>query len=173
MKSELQAAIPTNLNAVLSSSIGNRFFNQIKFYYEHKLPKHVVTAFAPLHQHIEGTRFCCLVASTPLKPLRLQGIREKEQGVSWSTVAPIPQGVATDRQHGHTWRQVKAIATAVGLVDDGPTVQPAQQHGHIKTPAHQPERVGWSLLLSQQVIKKGMVGLALAVGNHLRGPQLR
>ena len=48
-----------------------------------------------------------------------------------------------------------------------------QQHGHVKTPAHQPEGIGWSFLLLQQVSEKRMVVLALAVGDHLGGSQLR
>ena len=86
-------------------------------------------------------------------------------------VAPVAQGVAADRQHGHPGRQGEAIAAAVRVIRHRSPPQLSQQGGHVKAPAHHPERRTRRRLPPQQIRQEGVIGFPLPVGHHLVGPQ--
>ena len=142
----------------------------------HESVQHIAAAFALLHQHIHRPRrngITAISPVTPREPHRRQGIGEQKQGVPRCAIAPVPQRVATDRQHRHTGRQIKAIATAVGLIHDAATTQTPEQPWNIKPPADQPDPVVGAALLPQEVVEERQIPLTGAVGDHLGRPDRR
>ena len=98
-----------------------------------QLLTHIGTALAGLHQHINRA-----FTGAPAKAW-IDGIGHPLQGCTGRTIAPVAQGVAAHRQHRHPCWQIKAIATAMGVISHRPAPQLPQQLGHMKTPTHQPE----------------------------------
>ena len=86
---------------------------------------------------------------------------------------PISQGVSTNGQNRNTWRQAKAVLTAMGVIDDPTALKPPDQTGHIKTPADHPEDLRVRRLITKTVVQIRMIGRSLAIGDKFRLAQIR
>ena len=134
----------------------------------HQLLQHVAAALALLHQHVNrAAQLLAVSAGAPLEPHRFQGIGHQKQGIAGCPVTPVAQGVAAHRQHRYPGRQIEAVATAVGVIHRRSTAQATQQPGHIKAPADDPQSRARRRLAPEQIIKKRMALLTLAIGDHL------
>ena len=134
----------------------------------HQGVEHVGAGLAALHQHVKVTDATTVVEG------RIHGIGQQKQGIARRLCSPVGHGVTTHRQHRDARRQMKAVATAVGVIGNGAPPQPSQQPGHVKPPTHQPKGVlplKAYRFLSQQVLQEGGIRLALPIGDHLCGRQ--
>ena len=107
---------------------------------------------------------------TALEPNRLERIGNQIQGIARRAITPVTEGVAAHSQHGHTGGEIKAVATAVGVISGGSTPQAPEQLRHIEPPAHQPQGFFGAtcrLLEPQQIGEKRMIRLPLPVGHQL------
>ncbi len=173
---EINLGAVEQLHKVIDPAALDLYSQSLRLQGRHQLIQHIGTAFTKLHQYIDrplraGALRCRTGARPPVDPVRFESIGHQKQWITGRTISPITEGVSTNRNHWHSWRKIKSIATAMSLIHHISAAQTLQRTRNIKPPTHDPKSCSWRRLIAKQIVKERLTLCSFPISDNLCEPQ--